>query len=603
MIRRLYLTQWRSYDHLDIALEPGTTFVVAPNGVGKSSLVMAMAWGVYGDYSAIDARECIRGNATEASVGVELELPSGRHVTIERTVRLKGKGRFTASVDGESLAADALSQLYEDEFSVAPAVAARLALMAGRGDPAAPSTLNLEDHLYRAFGVDNLVVNAQTARQAATRAARVRKETRASDRQRLADREQTGIELASAENDAAAARRSAAEAKAALNECANELETARRLAAHEAEVKHREALVQDLLAAVRATLDEDAETGLDSPERVQERIVGQLAELEVQDARTSEDERSSQVAKAAAELALNLLATPTPTCPTCLRPLDGHELEHAIAQQRALRDEAEDELRSISVRLSTTRERMARLRELVDQLERLAPPQPPTIAGAPRQVDELEDQHARLLEQLEQANQHLGDAEARMARLQKSLDDDDHAAQQNEVLVQAFRDEALAEAAATAIEAARDRAVEALIEPIAHEVRSRWKRLFDDDGLVLKPDGSMIRLIAGRELSWASLSGGEQAWARIIAHLLIVGSSTTLPFVWFDEPLEHLDPRLRATAAATLAGATQHGGPRQLIVTTYEDALAEQLAAGRRDAHLVRVRPAAALAATTDGWQ
>jgi DNA repair exonuclease SbcCD ATPase subunit len=113
----------------------------------------------------------------------------------------------------------------------------------------------------------------------------------------------------------------------------------------------------------------------------------------------------------------------------------------------------------------------------------------------------------------------------------------------------------------------------------------------------------MVRLIAGRELSWVSLSGGEQAWVRIIAHLLIVGSSTTLPFVFFDEPLEHLDPRLRATAAAMLAGATQNGGPRQLIVTTYEDALAEQLAEGRRDGRPVRVRPAAALAATTDGWQ
>ena len=41
MITRLELTNWRNYEHADLVLGPGTTFVVASNGVGKTSLVEA----------------------------------------------------------------------------------------------------------------------------------------------------------------------------------------------------------------------------------------------------------------------------------------------------------------------------------------------------------------------------------------------------------------------------------------------------------------------------------------------------------------------------------------------------------------------------------
>ena len=44
MIHQLRLRNWRSYEDLDLRLDPGTTFVVAPNGVGKTSLVYGLAW-------------------------------------------------------------------------------------------------------------------------------------------------------------------------------------------------------------------------------------------------------------------------------------------------------------------------------------------------------------------------------------------------------------------------------------------------------------------------------------------------------------------------------------------------------------------------------
>ena len=35
------------------------------------------------------------------------------------------------------------------------------------------------------------------------------------------------------------------------------------------------------------------------------------------------------------------------------------------------------------------------------------------------------------------------------------------------------------------------------------------------------------------------------------------------PFIWLDEPLEHLDPKLRKVVAGTLAKASSGAGPTQ----------------------------------------
>ena len=90
MINRLRLRNWRSYEDLDLQLGPGTTFVVAPNGVGKTSLVYGLAWGVFGQNSSIDSKDCIRAGAASAEVQVEVDLPGGRRLSISRTAKRRG---------------------------------------------------------------------------------------------------------------------------------------------------------------------------------------------------------------------------------------------------------------------------------------------------------------------------------------------------------------------------------------------------------------------------------------------------------------------------------------------------------------------------------
>src|SRR5207244_13523530 len=101
MIRRLTLSNWRAYDRLDLTFEEGVTFLVAANGVGKSSIVMAAAWGLLGEASAVDAVSCVRGDADQATVALELQLPAGKRLDIERSVTARGRTQSQGPLEAE----------------------------------------------------------------------------------------------------------------------------------------------------------------------------------------------------------------------------------------------------------------------------------------------------------------------------------------------------------------------------------------------------------------------------------------------------------------------------------------------------------------------
>src|SRR4051812_46802068 len=97
MIRKLALTNWRNYEDVAIDLKDGTTFVVASNGVGKSSLVEAARFALFGLPSA-DLASPIRSGTDVATVRIELVLPSGQVLAVERIVKAKRSRSSSTSV-------------------------------------------------------------------------------------------------------------------------------------------------------------------------------------------------------------------------------------------------------------------------------------------------------------------------------------------------------------------------------------------------------------------------------------------------------------------------------------------------------------------------
>ena len=128
--------------------------------------------------------------------------------------------------------------------------------------------------------------------------------------------------------------------------------------------------------------------------------------------------------------------------------------------------------------------------------------------------------------------------------------------------------------------------LEAQLGPVSDEVNRRWEAVFPDrPGLRLDSTGQMARTFDDdeEEIDFRSFSSGEKVVAKLLLRLATLTSTTEVPFCWIDEPLEHLDPDARSYVAQTLAYLSSADALTQIVVTTYEQDLALQLADGAHE--------------------
>jgi exonuclease SbcC len=80
-LTRLRLVNFRQHADSDLTFETGLTGIIGPNGVGKSTLLEAIAWALYGGDTARGGKDSIRFSraAARAQVRVELEFELGGH--------------------------------------------------------------------------------------------------------------------------------------------------------------------------------------------------------------------------------------------------------------------------------------------------------------------------------------------------------------------------------------------------------------------------------------------------------------------------------------------------------------------------------------------
>jgi len=159
MIRRLTLKNWRNYEDITLYFGPGTTFIVAPKGVGKTSLMEAAGWAVFGD-SSNRLNDAVRMGKSSATASAEVELPDHRVIRISRTLPKRPGARLpqpVISIDGletdEPRAIGELGRCY----AANPAFLLRLAMHRGGIDASSPSDFGLHGHLCRFFGVEGLL--------------------------------------------------------------------------------------------------------------------------------------------------------------------------------------------------------------------------------------------------------------------------------------------------------------------------------------------------------------------------------------------------------------------------------------------------------------
>jgi len=177
----------------------------------------------------------------------------------------------------------------------------------------------------------------------------------------------------------------------------------------------------------------------------------------------------------------------------------------------------------------------------------------------------------------ERLDEQAAMARARRTTLAAQVADEERLARESHEASLAHRREATTSVAAEVMRAAADAILSERIDPLAAEVSHRWKRVFGERGsLRLRPDGHLVLVRGVHEIPFSQFSSGEKVVALLATRLLVLGASTRASFLWLDEPLEHLDPRNRRITASLMGAAGQH--VRQILVTTYEEALARRLA-------------------------
>lgn len=587
MIRRLTLKNWRSYEDVTVHFSPGTTFVVASNGVGKTSLVEAARWALFaritGEHTAIRAGTAI------AAASVELELPDRRILEIERTLTVKSR-RIPPVVrlDGESQTEEELRQHLIDAYRTEPTFLAGLTMPSSDQAKDKPSALGLEEHLGRYYGIDGLktAVDQLKAMQKANEARIKRiKTANAASAKRLEHLRAVVDETA----------RRVAAANEAYKTLQSRVDSARERERFELETRTWQDHVAERNEAVRrlaAQISVDPGVTI-SAENIDDVLDHHLDEVEAR-LGTIRADIAVQKSKAAL-LAANegQLAEAHNDCPVCRRPLDDNTI--ASAHETNAREIAA--IRESIQELETTEN------ELLDQRRQLKAaqsewrrvPKPGEPAQAPDTDINEPMSSAQLSPLVEDAIESRVAARTDHLQAAQALDQAQSADEAMRELESLFKREASLIVAIRATEATLTQLLNDTIRPLASEVDQRWTALFPDRGHIsTEASGDITRNINGHPLPYNSFSTGESMGATILLRLLVAQMATTADFCWFDEPLEHLDPDVRRRLANLLSRATSGEGQlRQIVVTTYEEPLARQLQARDSDhVTLIDVRPA-----------
>ncbi len=505
MISHLSLRHWRSYDSLDLDFGSGTTFVVAPNGVGKTSLVLGLAWALYGTHANVDPRACIRAGSDTAEAEITLALPDDRKLKIARKVGRRGRPTVKGWLDEVDIDSSAVDQALEDAFEVKLDVAANLSMMLGGGQLASEQPLDLKSHLYTAFGVSPLLRAAESAEALAKGAEKQRAAVRATDQKRLAHRTDIESRVATLQSELLELEGQREGFQGTVREADQVRNRATQIGAYQEELHRYEDTVTAVVSRAVEYVGAELEVGT-----VSQTLQAQREQAEREADIAAEACASARGSIAAATEAIEALTGVDAYCPTCLRPIGTSEVRAAMTEHEHRLHEATDASGRHAREQSERRARGRALADLLTQLESLRKPTPPdTIID----VAAAEVQHAGALEALEAHSEKIGGLQSQLRQLTTQLAEDDRIAESDRTLYRAYRREAIASAAAVTFRRAATELTESLIEPVATEITWRWKRLFPSGGLTLRSDGTIVREEQGEELGWSTLSDGERIWA------------------------------------------------------------------------------------------
>jgi len=583
MITRVRLTNWRAYERLDLRIGAGTTFVVAANGVGKSSFIEAVRWAL--DPGGRPGDHVMRRRALETTVQVELKVGTTEVVVSRTLTRATAIAAPTvagsATIDGTPVPiADALDHI-ASQWRADATLIHRAGFLIDK-TLMADKEPQLEEQLIRLYSLDNLqkaqmeIRPVVKALEDQARALKRNAKASASELAQATAAADLAARVAAAAVELVAARRAElSAARTSLEATERAFRAARRAERWAAEMATLRADIEAVLGPVAA--------GTDLAQLLRTAEAGAMAQLQ----RDIETRAALTERLTALETSLQRLRDAGGECPLCRRTLTTRSRNHAAHAHEQDIAAVLDQLATIEPgRPSTVVDDLGALhRRLV-----LLGPQPPSPETPADDVEAA--RHAAAAAERDWANTRAAAAvAASKADDARALVDELARARYGSELVAIHQQLALLEAADSALAATISEVLETQLGPLSDQVNRRWEALFPDrPGLRLDSQGRIRRTFDddGGDLPSTAFSSGEKVIANILMRLTTISATTSVPFIWIDEPLEHLDPTARAYVAETLCLLPAADGLAQILVTTYEEALARQLE--ERADHPVRLQ-------------
>ena len=576
IINFVELSNWRVYRKLVLEPQPGVNFLVAHNGVGKTSIIRGAQWALFGSRAGIDPAGFLRHGTDHLATRIEVTVGDHR-IVIARRWAPKSRPRLKTfvTVDGIETAEDDLDALLASELAIAPDAAARLVFVPESTLASEASMFqDIHAHLRHLVGVEDLERAAETAKRAAGRFGKELREQKRLDAVDANRRDELEQRLASAESEREVESIAIEELKAAY-------EAARQR-------QHELKIWNDYEEAHARWREEHLS------------IKAELAALDIEDLKSDRADTSVQLDDlntAMAELRAGMrlvrdlreqLDEAGAECPVCRQSISDVQRHHAAEHHEDRMEELLRGERELEARVDAVATRSRTLNRIHARLSDLQAPTPPATARPP--LSDVEP--VKLANSLDLARQRRDTLAGQISEIRAQLDVVTNVDDRGDLLADLHARHSTAEALARVAQEIAAERVSSQLDPFLDAIHSGWRQFFTDRGeLTLSSSGALELIDAeGNITPFEGFSGGEKVLAVLAARLVYVAAATNVTTMWIDEPLEHLDLRNRQRSARLLATVAAND-PRlsQIVVTTYEADIADVVASRHHNVSVIPI--------------
>ena len=601
MIRSVEMINWRAYDHKIVDFDTGITFLMGANGIGKTSILEAIAYGLTGEPSTVSHRgKLLRDPESPATVRLMFEVDDESYLVERSQSSARAENASLTQLGVRKPLATShkkVTEHIEYLMGVSADFLQRIVYMS-EGDVFRfldqPPGKALDMQIRQVLGLTQLDQFAQAVKSAEKEIKEKLKTAQLFMGRLDALEVRTDEDLEHRLSDTGGSRESLlADLRASQDKIA------RYRADHEG-LNHLAPLVRQALPILR----QDPDTwSLAQQEPVnslhttlEERLgqtVSRIGDLQVTLAR-SEGEQATQ------QRALDILlpyadSDETLPCPVCRKPMTRQERESVIQDMRndmhrldETRENTQQQLKGVRREADRLRKEFGAISELRNALAhgRLQSVDPQATITNLNTL--IEDQQTAFQEQMTGLETQAKELEREVAQLEmrrsgflalrremESLGYDSIAKARQALVGLETRSlslRAVNNAAQETLTEQRNTSIVAIYEQIAQiwQVfmgRGNWRIQLDAAGMPI------IENDQGRQLDLRQFSGGEKTALLVMLHTIIARHFASSDFILIDEPLEHLDAINRRSLVRFLIGAYRKDCFKQAIIATFEESL------------------------------